>query len=61
MKQKIALIVTIIAMAFVLPSCGKSLFKSDNYYQKQGQKWNDGTNGKMKCKNNANPTRKFKS
>jgi len=57
MKTKISIIALIFAILF--SSC--ATMRSDSYYTKKGQKWNDYTNGKMKCKNNANPVKKFKS
>jgi hypothetical protein len=60
MKKLIIAILVSFALLSI-GSCGMPLYGTNNYWQKQGQKWNDHTNGKMKCKNNANPVKKFKS
>lgn len=57
MKTKITFVALILAI--LMSSCGS--LRSNSYYANQGQRWNDYTNGKMKCKNNASPVKKFKS
>ncbi len=55
MKKAITFL-TLLSVIF-MSSC--MALRSDNYWVKNGKKWNDHTNGNMKCRNNASPTGKF--
>lgn len=59
MKKNLKLVFLMLVSVIFISSCVS--MHSDSYWTKQGKKWNNYTNGQMKCKNNANPTYKFKS